>query len=107
MWPVNAALNVGWIVAFSFSLFVPAIVLMVGLLVNLITIHMRVGDPRELSLRDRVLVALPFGLYLSWISVALIANAFQLAVAYRWSGFGIDEAIWAVIMMTVAPALGG
>ena len=107
MWPVNAALNVGWIVAFSFSFFVPAIVLMVGLLVNLITIHMRVGDPRGLSRRDRVLVALPFGLYLSWISVALIANAFQLAVAYRWSGFGIDEAIWAVIMMTVATALGG
>lgn len=106
LWPMNGLLNVAWIIAFSFGRFRVAMTIMVALLVNLIAIHLRIGDTRGLGWRDRVSTAFPFNLYLSWISVAVISNAFQLATVVSWSGFGIDAAIWSVIMMTVVTGLG-
>lgn len=106
LWPMNGLLNVAWIVAFSFGRFWVAMTIMLALLANLIAIHLRIGDPRRLGLRDRLTIALPFNLYLSWISVAVISNAFQLATVVEWSGFGIDSALWSIVMMTVATALG-
>ncbi|NCG32392.1 MAG: tryptophan-rich sensory protein, partial [Proteobacteria bacterium] len=69
-WPVNGLLNVTWIVTFSFSHFGAAMVIMLALLGSLIVMHLRIGIEDELGVMDRVLVALPFALYLSWISVA-------------------------------------
>ncbi|MDH3208175.1 MAG: tryptophan-rich sensory protein, partial [Gemmatimonadota bacterium] len=90
LWPVNGALNVAWIAAFSFSRFLLAMLVMLALLANLVAIHLRIGNSADLSWRDALVVALPFGLYLSWISVAVIANTFQLATVLAWGGFGID-----------------
>lgn len=105
-WPVNGALNVAWIVSFSFSRFWLAMAAMVALLANLIVIHRSIGDPRRLGRRDLATTALPFQLYLAWISVALIANAFQLATVVQWSGLGVPEEVWSVVMMAAATALG-
>lgn len=105
LWPVNGVLNVAWIVAFSFSRFVLAMAIMLLLLRSLVMIHIRVGDPRTLGPRDRFVVALPFGLYLAWISVAVIANTFQLATVFQWNGFGLDGTVWSAVMMLVAMAL--
>lgn len=105
-WLANAALNVAWLSAFSFERYLTAWLLMVALLANLIWIHERIGTGRRvLPLRDRAFVATPFNVYLAWISVALIANTFQLVAVVGWRGFGIDGAVWAVGMMAVATAL--
>jgi hypothetical protein len=105
-WLANAALNVAWLSAFSFERYLTAWLLMVALLLNLIWIHERLGTGRrELPLRDRVLVAAPFNLYLAWISVALIANTFQLVAVVEWGGFGVDGATWAAGMMLIATGL--
>lgn len=105
-WPVNGLLNVGWIVAFSFERFIVAMMVMLALLANLVAIQRAIGDPRRLSSRDRFTTALPFGLYLAWISVAVIANAFQLATALAWDGFGVDPVWWSVLAMGVATGVG-
>ena len=105
-WAVNGALNIAWIVTFSFSLFGPALVVMIALLVNLIWISERVGwGQRPLSRGERLWVAYPFGLYLAWISVALIANTFQFLTYLEWSGLGVSAEMWSAIMMTVATGL--
>jgi hypothetical protein len=57
-------------------------------------------------LGEAICVRLPFGLYLSWISVAVIANTFQYAHVAHWSWFGIPEVTWSVIMMVVATVMG-
>jgi len=106
LWPLNGLLNVAWIIAFSFGRFWVAMAIMLALLSNLIAIHLRIGDPRALGRLDRVTTALPFGLYLSWISVAVITNAFQLAAVQGWLGLGIDGTLWSVGMMAVATGLG-
>jgi hypothetical protein len=105
-WAVNGALNIGWIVLFSFALFGPALAVMVALLVNLIWIVERTGWPEgRLGWRDRLLIAYPFGLYLAWISVALIANTFQYLTYLEWGGLGIAPEVWSALMMVVATGL--
>jgi hypothetical protein len=106
LWPMNGLLNVTWIITFSFERFAVAMAIMLALLANLFAIHGAIGDPRRLGFRDRVTTALPFGLYLAWISVAVIANAFQLATALEWNAFGVDPAVWSVSMMTAGTGLG-
>lgn len=105
-WLANAALNVSWLSAFSFERYLTAWLLMIALLGNLIWMHERIGTGRRaLPPRDRAFVAIPFNVYLAWISVALIANTFQLVAVVGWRGFGIDGAVWAAGMMGVATAL--
>jgi benzodiazapine receptor len=105
-WAVNGVLNIAWVVTFSFSLFGVSLLVMVALLVNLVWINEKVGAGHtELGRLDRVFVAFPFGLYLAWISVALISNTFQFATYAQWSGFGIDGAVWSAVMMAVATGL--
>ena len=106
LWIGNAALNTAWLSAFSFERYLTAWLLMVALLLNLIWIHERIGTgTRSLPLRDRFLVAAPFNVYLAWISVALIANTFQLVTVIGWGGFGVDGSVWAAGMMLVGTAL--
>lgn len=105
-WAVNGALNIAWVVAFSFSLFGLALAIMVGLLLSLVWIHEVIPVDRSgLSLSSRIFVVYPFELYLAWISVALIANASQFLTYRQWSGFGLSGPIWSAIMMAVATGL--
>lgn len=103
-WIVSCVLNVGWIVAFSFSRFGTAMVLMVALLIALARIHQRIGRGLlPLSAGEHLFVAFPFSLYLSWILVAVIANSFQYVNYLGWSGAGTG-ATWSAVMMVVATA---
>lgn len=105
-WLVNGLLNVAWVVAFSFSLFPTAWVIMVALLVNLVWIHERIrfGTWTD-GWGTRVFVAFPFGLYLAWISVALISNTFQLVTYLEWGGLGLGGPAWSALMMVVGTGL--
>lgn len=105
-WAVSGFLNIAWVVAFSFSWFGAALLIMLGLLASLVAIHERIGFGRlELGAADRFLIAYPFALYLAWICVALIANTAQLLTYLEWDGLGIPGPMWSAIMMTVAAGL--
>ena len=41
-------------------------------------------------------------MYLGWITVATIANFTAFFVDIEWSGFGIPERVWAMIMIVIA-----
>jgi MFS family permease len=99
-WAASGVLNVGWIAAFAFGRFGLAMVIMLALLERL---H---AEADATTLGEALWVRLPFGLYLSWISVAVIANSFQYAHVAGWSGFGVPEVTWSVTMMIVATVLG-
>jgi benzodiazapine receptor len=105
-WAVNGALNIAWVVLFSFSQFGPALAVMLALLVNLVWIMERTEWAEgRLGWADRFLVAYPFGLYLAWISVAVIANTFQYMTYLEWGGFGISAEVWSALMMVVGTGL--
>ncbi len=106
-WLITSALNVAWITTFSFERYGLAMVVMLELLVALIIVAGRVAPlAASGSWVDRLCVAWPFHLYLAWISVAIIANTFQYAHIREWSGLGIAESTWSVVMMVVATVLG-
>jgi ABC-type transport system involved in multi-copper enzyme maturation permease subunit len=44
-------------------------------------------------------VHLPFSLYLGWITVATIANITAVLVHYQWSGWGLSEVFWTVLVV--------
>ncbi|HEX9166762.1 MAG TPA: TspO/MBR family protein [Gemmatimonadales bacterium] len=106
-WTASVLLNIGWVTAFAYSRFGLAMVIMLVLLATLVRITERLHDARlPRSLTETLCVRLPFDLYLSWISVAVIANTFQYAHVVGWGGFGLSETTWSVAMMAVATVLG-
>jgi len=105
-WAVCGALNVAWISLFSFSRYGAALVVMLAFLAALIAVGERLRAGAGPDRLDRAFLVWPHDLYLAWISVAVIANTFQVAHVVGFGGVGIPEEVWAVLMMVVATALG-
>lgn len=106
----SSAANVGWLLAWHYGYYPLSIVMMVSLLLTLIAIavRLRLGKPNwNLGLADRLLVHVPFSLYLGWITVATIANIASVAAHLGWDGFGVAGPVWSAIMMLVAVVVAG
>ena len=79
---------------------------MFALLLLLITVYLRLEIGRVVvSPAEKWLVRLPFSIYLGWVSVATIANVTSVLDYLGWSGWGISDEVWALIMLLVAGAL--
>lgn len=103
---LTGVFNSLWLVTFQNTLFAASMLAMLALLATLIVIYMRLGVGRTpVSLTTRLLVSLPFSLYLGWITVATIANASYVLYGAGWDGFGISGEVWAIVMLLVAAAL--
>ncbi|MBM3885432.1 MAG: tryptophan-rich sensory protein [Gemmatimonadetes bacterium] len=105
-WTIVGALNVGWIVLFSYARYLEAMILMLAFLGVLIAVGEVLRRAPEPDRWERLCLIVPHDLYLAWISVAVIANTFQVAHVVGFGGFGIPERLWALAMMGIATALG-
>lgn len=103
---LTAAANCAWLFAWHHNRFLLSMLLMVVLLGSLIVIYRHQDARPPTSTFERWAVHIPFRVYLGWISVATIANATVLLDDAGWSGFGLSEPTWGVIMVVVAAALG-
>lgn len=103
----SSVFNTVWTFAWHYEFYSLSLVFMIGILLTMIGIYVRagIGKPAT-SWAERLLIHLPFSLYLSWIAVATVANAASLFVYLGWSGFGISGAIWSAIMIIVAAGVG-
>ena len=100
--------NIAWIFLWHYEVFSLTVVAMLTLLACLIVIYLRLDIGRaQVSSGMRWFVHLPFSIYLGWITVATIANVTTLLAYWDWSGWGISPEAWAVIMLTIATAVGG
>jgi len=92
--------NIAWLLCWHYEYFALSIVMMLGLLISLIFIYSSYpkGDYRFAG-------RLPFSIYLSWISVALMANISFVLTYYQWEGFGISAVWWANLLLFVATCL--
>jgi len=107
---ISSVANAAWLFAWHYGFYVLSVLIMLSLLVTLIVIYRRleIGQPKpSLPLADKLLVQLPFSLYLGWITVATIANVASVANYLGWNGLGIAEPTWAAIMMGVAVVVAG
>jgi hypothetical protein len=92
---LSCILNALWIVTWHYGKLPLSLLVMLGMLVSLISINIIIKD-----LPSGIIKA-SFGIYLGWICIATIANVTALLVHYKWSGFGISEEVWTIIMIAM------
>lgn len=102
---VSSLVNVAWIFSWHYRVIPLSMVLMTILLICMIVINMATNS-YNLSLRDRLLIRLPFSVYFAWTTVATIANATVLLVSAGWNRFGLSEATWTIIIVAIGALIG-
>lgn len=96
--------NVSWIFLWHYLLIPFSLIAMLGLFVSLLAIYLKlkIGKSNSLTSKEKLYFHIPFSVYLGWITVATIANVTAVAVDASWSGWGISEEIWTVLVILVA-----
>jgi cell division protein FtsW (lipid II flippase) len=105
LFSVSSLANTAWIFAWHYDLIPLSALLLVGIMTCLGLI---VSTVRRANLtgRQRWFIAVPFSVYFGWTTVAVVANITVLLRYWTWNGFGISEPTWAVIIVSVAAAIG-
>jgi len=104
---ITSLANSLWIFAWHYDYIGISVLLMLVLLVSLIIIDRKLsGFREEMKVQAKVLVSLPFSVYLGWISVATIANITVFLIKIGWNGFNIAPWIWTSLVILVAAFLG-
>ncbi|MFO7923730.1 MAG: tryptophan-rich sensory protein [Bacteroidales bacterium] len=99
LFALSCVLNSLWIVAWHNEKLILSMIVMLLLLATLIIINQRIA-----SFAGSISKA-AFGIYLGWICIATIANATALLVAVNWSGWGISDEVWTVIMVVAGAVI--
>lgn len=105
-WLASIANSV-WIFLWHYEVFELTIVAMSTLLLSLIGIYLRLrAGEQQSEAAFRWAVQCPFSIYLSWISVATIANTAQWLHYFNWGGCGLSNEFWTTGMLAMASGLG-
>lgn len=103
---LSSVFNGIWIVWWHFGLLELATITMLLLLGTLIYIYGQIPYWNERMGRVfRFTTALPFSIYIGWISVATIANITVQLYSLGWSGLGLGGEYWAGLLCLVAADL--
>jgi translocator protein len=99
--------NAAWIFLWHYMQFTLTLIPIFGLLISLMVIYLklRIGIEKR-TLSETLLVTAPFGIYLGWATVAVVANVSQALYNLGWNGAPLTPPIWTVIMLGVASILG-
>ena len=99
---ISCLANAGWIFSWQYRVLPLSLVCMIILLLSLLFIYrqLTIGRSKAKPL-EKYLVHLPMSIYLGWISIATIANVTALLVHYKWDRFGINDQVWAIIMIGI------
>ncbi|AHB41722.1 hypothetical protein P148_SR1C00001G0935 [candidate division SR1 bacterium RAAC1_SR1_1] len=98
--------NVGWIFAWHYQNVLLSVIVMLLFLIILIVItkKLKIGE-RLGSCADKLLVQIPFSVYLGRICVATIANITTLLVTIGWNMRGMTDVFWTNLVIVVAALL--
>jgi len=105
---LSSIANCAWLFSWHYGMYWLSLGLMIVLLVSLLVIYTRMHAGSTMhapSIATRLLVRLPFSIYLGWISVATIANASDVFSWAGFTGFGIPDTTWVVALCIVAALL--
>ncbi len=100
---LSSLANIAWIFAWQYEILPLSMLVMIVLLLTLIALYLRLqANLQTATLREKLLAYLPFSLYLGWISIALLANASALIVAYE---VAVQPEAWAAVLMIAGTVL--
>ncbi len=103
---ISSLFNLSWILAWHYGQLALSFVILALFLFTMIQLRLSIRAREPLSLKEKWFVRLPFSVYFGWITVATIAGAVALLVGYGFSGLGISEPAWAVIILLVGAGIG-
>lgn len=106
LWVVNGLANIAWIFAWHYLKIASSMVIMLIILLSLVWITDLLQRIEKRDGLTRFSSAV-FGLYFGWITVATIANATALLVAFDFDGWSLSEAEWTVVMICAAALISG
>lgn len=99
---ISCIFNVSWILAWHYEIVWLSLIIMALLLISLISIYVRLGTGRQqVRNSEKILVNIPFSVYLGWITIATIANVTAFLVQINWNKFGISDQLWTVVVIAV------
>lgn len=98
---LSSLANLSWILAWHYDYIGTSTILIFGLLICLILVNQLTKNPTILSKWGKFFIRLPFSIYFGWITVASIANVAALLVDINWSGWGIAEQTWTILILLV------
>lgn len=99
---MSCALNILWIVTFSYDLIGLSTVFIFAFLIVMVLIVKRLGEIHE---KKRFLFPWTFGLYAGWLFIATVVNIAAWLVKIEWNGFGIRDDIWSILILLVSVLL--
>lgn len=106
LFALTCVANIIWIFLWHYEQFPLTLIMMITLLLSLIAIYLRLNIGRTtVSTATKWFIHIPFSIYLGWVTVATIANVTTVLYYINWSGWGISEPIWAVIMLVIATGI--
>ena len=99
---LSCVFNAAWLFAWHYDKLLFSTLLMAGLLFTLIEINRRISFELTATPNYRMYLKIPFGLYLGWISIAMISNVAAYLTKIEWNGFGLDPRFWQMTMVLFA-----
>jgi len=103
---LSCVANIGRIFAWHYTQLFLSVLIMIFFLAVLIVIANKVQLGKKLWKRtDKLLVQVPFSLYLWWICVATIANISTWLVHIQWAMRGMTPIFWTILVIIVATLL--
>lgn len=103
---LSSVLNLSWILAWHYGRLALSFVILALFLCTMILLRLGIRAREPLSIKEKWFVRLPFSVYFGWITVATIAGAVALLVGYGFSGLGVGEPVWAVIVLLAGAGIG-
>lgn len=99
---VSSVANALWIVVWHYEFLPVSVVVMLFILLSLLLTNFGIVNINDVMTRkEKFLTKAPFGVYFGWICVATIANVTAWLTGVHWTGSGLEQDSWAVIMIVV------
>jgi len=99
---LSCALNIIWIISFSYNLIGLSTIFILAFLIVMIMIIKQIA---KIQKGKRWLLASTFGLYSGWLFIATVVNIAALLVKVGWGGFGIAKETWGSIILLISIGL--
>ena len=129
---ISCIMNICWLFSWHYDTIWLSVIFIICLLISLIILNTKINpiaianyddynpkaglkqlgdditvfvDPKKLPFIIKLSI-IGFDIYLGWICVATIANISVFLKKIKWSGFGISEQIWTLVILLVVALLG-
>jgi len=95
-----------WLIAWHYQFFLTSTLLMTALFIALIAIYLITTGYELKSIKEKLVLQIPFQLYLGWIIFLVTLNISAVLHHLGWNNWGLTETVWTSILMLLVGTIG-